>query len=102
MFLIRRGVVRIHLPLGNGKHVNLAGFGRGDFFGDMAFLDQSVRSADALAATSVDLYVISRASFDEFIKSHPALAARVLLRLARALAIRLRHTDNELRALQEC
>ena len=39
LFLIRRGAVRIVLPLGNKQSHHLATFGRGDFFGEMAFLD---------------------------------------------------------------
>jgi len=49
LLLIRRGAVRILLPLGGGGHLTLATFGRGNFFGEMAFLDGSVRSADAVA-----------------------------------------------------
>jgi SulP family sulfate permease len=101
LFLIRRGVVRILLPLEAGKYHNLAAFGRGNFFGDMAFLDRGTRSADAVADTDTDLFVISRAKFDEMSKAHPLAGVKMFARLARALAIRLRYTDAELRALQE-
>lgn len=101
LYLIRRGIVRILLPLGNGKFHNLASFARGNFFGDMAFLERSIRSADALATTATDLFVISRKDFDEASKANPLLGVKIFARLARTLAIRLRHTDNELRALQE-
>ncbi|MBI4662590.1 MAG: SLC26A/SulP transporter family protein [Verrucomicrobia bacterium] len=101
LFLIRRGIVRILLPLGNGRHHNLATFARGNFFGDMAFLERSIRSADAVATTPTDLFVISRKDFDEASIKTPLLGVKIFARLARTLAIRLRHTDNELRALQE-
>jgi SulP family sulfate permease len=101
LYLIRRGVVRILLPLEGGKYHNLAAFGRGNFFGDMAFLDRGARSADAVAVTAADLFVISRMQFDELARAHPLLGVKMFARLARALAIRLRYTDAELRALQE-
>lgn len=101
LYLIRRGIVRILLPLGNGRSHNLATFARGNFFGDMAFLERSIRSADAVATTGTDLFVISRKNFDEASKANPLLGVKFFARLARTLAIRLRHTDNELRALQE-
>lgn len=101
LFLIRRGIVRILLPLECGKHHNLATFARGNFFGDMAFLDRGVRSADAMSVTPTDLFVISRKRFDEVSRAHPLLGVRMFARLARALSIRLRYTDNELRALHE-
>ncbi|MBU6401398.1 MAG: cyclic nucleotide-binding domain-containing protein [Verrucomicrobia bacterium] len=101
LLLIRRGTVRIDLPLGDGKHHHLGTFTRGHFIGDMAFLDRGVRSADATALTSTDLFAISRARFNEVARAHPILAAKLFARLAQALALRVRQVDRELRALQE-
>jgi SulP family sulfate permease len=101
LYLVRRGVVRIVLPVGNGNYHNLASIGRGDFFGELAFLDQGRRSANALATTAVDLFVISRAQFDDMERSRHGIAAKILGRLARTLAMRLRHADTELRAWYE-
>ena len=101
LYLIRRGVVRIVLPLGGGAYHNLASFGRGNFFGEVAFLDRGVRSANAVATTAVDLFVISRARFDEKSRAQPLVGVKIFARLARALALRLRHTDNELRTFYD-
>mgnify|MGYP001598063993 CR=1 FL=1 len=101
LFLIRRGNVRIVLPLKNGGHHNLAAFGRGHFFGEMAFLDRHNRSADAIATTDVQLFAISRARFNEVSRGHPLVGVKMFARLARALAIRLRRTDDELRVSYE-
>lgn len=101
IYLIRRGIVRIVLPLAGSRQHHLVTFGRGDFFGDMAFIDLAVRSADAVACTPTDLYVISRARFDKVATEHPFMDKKVFWRLSRALAIRLRQTDAELRALEE-
>lgn len=99
--LIRRGSVRISLSLATGKQLGLATYGRGHFFGDMAFLDRRPRSADAVAVRDTDLYIISRDRFDEVVRVHPLIGIKIFARLARTLALRLRHTDAELRALQE-
>jgi SulP family sulfate permease len=102
IFLIRRGTIRIVLPLAGGRQHHLVTFGRGDFFGDMAFIDHAaVRSADAVACAPTDLYVILRARFDKVALEYPLLDKKVFWRLARALALRLRQTDAELRALEE-
>src|ERR1019366_2893629 len=61
LLFIRRGSIRILLPLGDFASHHLATFGRGDFFGDMSFLDRKPRSADAVAEEATDLYVISGA-----------------------------------------
>ncbi|HXE91245.1 MAG TPA: SulP family inorganic anion transporter [Terriglobales bacterium] len=101
LFLIRRGAVRILLPLAGTAGHHLATFGRGDFFGEMSFLDRQPRSADAVAHTDTDLYVLSRERFDGLAEEHKRLAINLLEGLAKALAIRLRHTNTEVRALQE-
>lgn len=100
LYLIRRGIVRIVLPLGGTYH-NLASFGRGNFFGEIAFLDRGTRSADAIATTPVDLFVISRARFDEMSRAQPIIGVKVFARLARSLALRLRRTDAELRTFYD-
>lgn len=101
LYLVRRGSVRIHVPLEGGKQLSLATYGRGHVFGEMAFLDRRKRSADAQALVETDLYVIPRASFDEVVRSQMLVGVKVFARLARLLAIRLRHTDAELRALHD-
>ena len=101
LYVIRRGAVRILLPLNGAHNHHLATFGRGNFFGEMSFLDQEARSADAIALTDTDLYVLSRKKFDEFVSHHKKVAGQVLGRLARMLAVRLRYANAELRALRD-
>lgn len=101
IFFVRRGEVRILLPLKSEKVHHLATFGRGDFFGEMAFLDRGVRSADAEAKTDCDLYVLSRKEFDQRALKDAVLSVRVFERIARAISLHLRHTDTEVRALED-
>lgn len=101
LYMIRRGAVRVELPLGGAKHHTLAYFGRGGFFGEMAFLDRGSRSADALATVDTDLFVLSRSRFEELTASEPEITEKIFAHLARVLALRLRSADTELRALEE-
>ncbi len=101
MFLVRRGRVHALLPLEGGKRHHLATFCRGDFFGELAFLDRQPRSADAEAVTDASCYVLSRGRFDELTHRNPALGGKIFEQLAFALAKRLRTADIELRALEE-
>jgi SulP family sulfate permease len=100
LFVIRRGSVRILLPLEAGRTLHVASFGRNNFFGEMAFLDRGTRSARAIALTDTELFVLSRARFDELSRKKPVVGVKVFARLARALALRLRRTDAEVTALQ--
>ncbi len=101
VFLIRKGRVRILLPLEGGQEHHVATFGRRDFFGEVAFLDRGVRTADAVALTPTELYALSRARFNDLSRSHPALGAMLFARLSHALALRLRQADEELGLLHD-
>jgi len=100
LFLVRKGSVRIVLPLDNGKAHHVSSFGRGDFFGEMTFLDGVARSADAVAFTDVELYALSRKTFDAFAEEHKKVALSLMEGLASVLATRLRYTNVELQALE--
>ena len=100
LFLIRRGRVQVLLPLEGGKHHHLATLCQGDYFGEMAFLDREPRSADVVAATPAELYILSRERFDALARHNPALGARVFEELAYAISKRLRSADIELQALE--
>ncbi len=100
LFFVRRGKVRAVLPLANGQTHHLATFGRGDFIGEMSFLDREPRSADAVAETETELFVLSRARFDALAFEHRSLAANLLEGIARTLAIRLRYSNRDLMLLQ--
>ena len=101
LFLVRRGVVRVMLPLRGGGHHNLASFGRGNFFGEMAFLTGQARSAEAVATTATELYVVERPKLDAVSQAHPLVGVKIFRRVARTLAVRLRHANAELRALYD-
>ena len=101
LLFIRRGAVRLVIRLENGGHHNLASLGPGDFFGELAFLDEGTRTADAVAETGVLLYEIKRDAFDAICREHPETGITILKQLARILAFRLRRASAELEALHE-
>src|SRR5947208_6375825 len=95
MYIIERGKVRIYVQATDGHEVTLTVLGRGDFFGEMALLDEGQRrSANAVVAEDARLAVLSREHFLSFIMGgNPNVALEMLT----ALANRLRHTDELLR-----
>jgi len=101
IFLIRRGIVRILLPLKRGKIYHLATFVRGDYFGEMAFLVKGLRSADAEAKTDCEFYTLSREAFNAQVYKDAVLGVRIFARLALAVSLRLRQTDSDLRAIED-
>ncbi|MGB3339912.1 MAG: Crp/Fnr family transcriptional regulator [bacterium] len=93
MYLIREGKIKITKGSAGDEKV-LAVLKEGDFFGEMAIIDGSPRSAGAVAASPVSLLVIDKETFKSKIKENP-LIEYVLETLSR----RLRTTDEQIRLL---
>ena len=101
IFWIRRGTVRILAPLGAGRTRHISSFGRGDFFGGLAFLDEGLRSNDAVTSSDTEVYVLNRETFNKLSEDHKKLALNLITAIARTLAIRLRQADSEMIMLRE-
>mgnify|MGYP001166128774 CR=1 FL=1 len=72
LFLISRGVVRVS-RLVNGDEQDLATLMAGDFFGEMALLHATPRTATCRSATPSVLYELRRSDFDEVRSICPSL-----------------------------
>jgi len=66
--------------------------GPGAFFGEVALLDQSLRTAQARAVEDTQMVVLFRAEFYSLLEMHSAIASRISFQLARVLAARLRQS----------
>ena len=78
-----------------GRQV-LAELTKGDFFGELALLDEEPRSATAKAIESSNLIGFFRTDLLVLIKRYPDLGNKILLNLSRVLGERLRQTNLEL------
>lgn len=68
----------------------IARLGTGDFFGELALLDDSPRSAQARAADTTEIAVLFRGDFERLLQSHAHIASHIAMALARHLGQRLR------------
>ena len=71
-----------------GKHV--ATLGPGDFFGEMALLDQGPRVATVTASSNMEVAVLDPREFVSLIEKHPGVARKVL----KVMASRLREAEG--------
>lgn len=87
LYLLRRGEIRIMGPISGSRRMHhIATFGRGDFFGGLAFLDGHPHGDSAIAHTDSDLFVLARAQFDQLAEEHKRLAFTLLSAISRTLA----------------
>jgi SulP family sulfate permease len=101
LMLISRGEVKVSLPLANGKTIHLTTFSRGQFFGEMSFLDGRAHSADVYATRETELIAIDRKAFATVAAGDPVMSISVMRAVALAIADRLRHANAELREMRQ-
>ncbi|MGM3306555.1 Crp/Fnr family transcriptional regulator [Anabaena sp. WFMT] len=91
VYFLVSGWVKVRRTNGDDS-VTIAILGRGDFFGEMAVLDESPRSTDVIALSPVKLLTVSRERFIQILFKDPQLHHRMLqlmVRRVRQINIRL-------------
>lgn len=84
IYLIVSGWVKVRRTIGEDS-LALAILGRGDFFGEMAILDESPRSTDVIALSAVKLLSISKEKFIHILFKDPQLHHRMLQLMVKRL-----------------
>jgi CRP/FNR family cyclic AMP-dependent transcriptional regulator len=90
MYLIQRGKIKISLPTRMGDEITLATLTEGEFFGEMALLDEQPRSATATALEDSQLYILRQKDFFDFVIRHENAIRSILA----VLSMRLRKTGD--------
>jgi len=78
LYLILEGKVQITCLLGQDQRTVLSRLDAGDFFGEMAVLDNQPRSATATAETDATVYFILRDDLMKVLERSPSLAANLV------------------------
>ncbi len=94
MYIIQSGKVKISKRV-RGVEKTLAVIEKGEFFGEMAILNDKPRSATAQVTEDSDLLVIDRKTFETLIRSN----AEIALRFIKRLTDRLREANEQMESL---
>lgn len=94
MYILQSGKVKISKKI-RGVEKTLATLDKGEFFGEMAILNDKPRSASAETIEDSDMLVIDRKTFETLLRSNVEIAIRFIKRLAD----RLRETNEQMEAL---
>jgi CRP-like cAMP-binding protein len=96
MCFIVEGKIIVLKKSDKGKRVPIAELGPKRSLGEMAMIDQSPRSASAIAASDSILLTISKKGFDKLTEDHPRIGVILLKRIAVILCAYIRKTSSEL------
>src|SRR5213083_3606649 len=95
LYVVAQGQVKVVLIGEDGREVILSVMGEGEFFGEMALVDDEPRSAHVIAMEDSTLLVLRREDFQGILKQTPSIA----LALLRELSRRLRRVDEKVGSL---
>jgi len=95
MYMVLAGKVKVYLSDDEGKEIIINILKEGDYFGELALLDDAPRSASVMTLEDCKFAILSKHAFDECLKSNPAIALQVI----RGLSARLRYLTENVKSL---
>lgn len=95
LYIIEEGRVRVFSNNEEGREFILSNLGPGDFFGELALIDEGRRSASVLAIEPCVFLTISKEDVTSWLSHHPENAMAML----RAMSKRLRGITEDLTSL---
>jgi len=95
LFVVQAGKVKVYLSDEEGKELILNIQGPGDYFGEVALLDDAPRSASVMTLEDTRCLVVSKRDFQECLLQNPQIA----LVLLRDLSQRLRQLTENVKSL---
>ncbi len=94
MFVLLEGNASV-LHRANGKSIELARLGPGDFFGELALVDEGPRSADVEAIGACTLVIIPQSVIRALAGVYPSAAFKLLIAVGRVLVARMRKGNQK-------
>jgi CRP-like cAMP-binding protein len=92
VFLIQSGRVRVILRIATGREVILGEFSDGEFFGELAAIDGTTRSANVTAMVNTRLLTLPRSAFLSILREAPDVS----LQLMRSMSALIRSLNTRL------
>ena len=98
MYIIQEGTIEIVYEPTDDVLAELAD---GDFFGELALLNETPRSATAMARTESVLYGLFRPDLLGLVEREPSLGVQILLRMSQVISERLIQNNQQVEQLRE-
>jgi CRP-like cAMP-binding protein len=94
-FMILEGRIKVTILGDDGREVILSLLGSGDFFGEMALLDNEPRSATAIAVEDTELLSLHRNDFQAVLSDNRSITVGLI----KVLTARLRRANHQISTL---
>ena len=100
MYVVEKGSVGIVVEGNDGLKKEIIAMQDGDFFGEIALLDESPRSASVIVKEDSQLIGFFRPDLFEVIEKTPKTGLKIIMKLAEMIGERLRNMNSEFSKLR--
>ena len=100
LYVVASGSISIFQQEKDETHLKLTEIRAGAFFGEMALLDDSPRTASAVAAEDSELLILSRDDLLQLAETRPRSGVKIVMQLSQIVAERLRRTNRSLKEVR--
>lgn len=94
LFILESGRIDLLRDDKKGEKKTIFTVTPGEFFGEMALLEQLPRNASAVAAERAHVYLLYRSKLDQLLDSQPRIGVAIMTQLAQLLSARLRRASG--------
>ncbi len=92
LYIVQQGRVKVYISDEYGAEIILRYEGAGEYFGELALVDEAPRSATVETIEDSRLTYVSKSSFEECLHDRPEIAVKLI----RAMSQRIRNLTEEL------
>ena len=95
LYAVLSGKVKVYLSDDEGKEIIINILSGGDYFGELALMDDEPRSASVMTLEESKLAVLSKSAFEDCLKKNPQVALPII----KGLSARLRNLTENVKSL---
>jgi len=99
MYILVKGSVKISKMLSEGMEKTLTTLAAGDFFGEMALVEDGPRAVTAMVVEDSQILVIKRSEFEKLMEEAPKVAVKVVIGIYRTLSDRVRGLSPQIQQM---
>lgn len=95
-YMIKRGIVRIfHENANPDREKEVAMLGDGDFFGEMALIEEKPRNASAMTTEESEVFKLTKEDFMNLVSNNPSIAGKITTEFLGRLKANIREENKE-------
>ena len=95
LYIIIEGSIKIIQTSEIGIEIELVELQSGDFLGEIALIDDDIRSASAIASSNTKLAVIFKSDLNAYMKKLPVAGVEIMRNMSHVLSTRLKNLNSD-------